>query len=76
MSKRWALRAMTRLWAWAIPGLIALDPAAMALHEASGETGMSRKASADFPTGLVRVVKDQVPSQAVRNQFRVEGFGK
>jgi len=26
------VRAMTRIWRWTIPGLIALEPAAMALH--------------------------------------------
>ena len=36
MSIWWLVRAMTLLWAWAIPGLIALEPGAMALHEASG----------------------------------------
>jgi hypothetical protein len=28
----WLVRAMTRLWDWATPGLIALEPAAMALY--------------------------------------------
>jgi hypothetical protein len=72
----WLMRAMTRLWSWAIPGLIALEPAAMALHVASGEMGTSPRASANFPTRLGRVVNDQLPSQTVRNPFRVEGFGK
>jgi hypothetical protein len=72
----WPVRAMTRLWGWAIPGLIALEPAAMALHVASAEMGTSPRASANFPTRLVRVVKDQLSSQTVRNRLRVEEFGK
>jgi hypothetical protein len=76
MRMWWPAHAMTRIWDWATPGLIALEPGAMALHEASGEMGMSPRASADFPTGLVRVVRDQLPSRTVPNQFRVERFGK
>jgi hypothetical protein len=76
MRMRLPLLTMTRLWGWAMPGLIALEPAAMALYEASSEMGMSPRACADFPKGLVRVVKDQLPSQTARNQFRVQEIGK
>ena len=31
----WPLRALTRLWDWVIPGLIALDPPSMAYYSAS-----------------------------------------
>jgi hypothetical protein len=75
--RMWFLvRAMTRLWDWATPGLIALEPAAMALHVASREMGISPRACADLPIGLLTVVKVQSPSQTGRNQLRVEGFGK
>jgi len=76
MPMWWPLRAMTRLWEWAIPGLISLEPAAMALLEASGQTGFSPRASAEFPAGLVRAVPDQLPSQSLRIHVRVEGAGK
>jgi len=36
------VRAMTRIWRLALPGLIALEPAAMALHvqdQVPGQTG-------------------------------------
>jgi len=76
MPKRWPLRAMTRLWEWATPGLISLEPAAMALYETSGAMGTSPRPSADFPTVLMRVVKDPLRSEMAWNQLRVEGFGK
>ena len=76
MSMWWPLHAMTRLWEWAIPGLISLEPAAMALHETSGAMSPSPRPSADFPAVLMRVVKDPLPSEMARNQLRVEGFGK
>jgi hypothetical protein len=76
MRMLWLVRAMTRLWDWATPGLIALEPGAMALHEAWGDADISLTASADFPTGLLPVVKVQLPSQTGRNELRVEGFGK
>jgi hypothetical protein len=72
----WLVRAMTRLWAWATPGLIALEPGAMALHETSRDMGISLTAFGDFPTGLPPVVKVQLPIQTGRNELRVEGFGK
>jgi hypothetical protein len=76
MPMRLPVHAMARLWGWVMPGLIALDPGAMALYAASGEMGTSPRACADFPTGPVRVVDDQLPIQTARNQFRVEGIGK
>ena len=72
----WPLRAMTRLWEWAIPGLISLEPAAMALYETSGGMGISPRPSADFPTVLMRVVRDPLPSEMARNQLGVERFAK
>jgi len=76
MPMWWPLRAMTRLWEWAMPGLISLEPAAMALYETSGAMGVSARRSADSSTVLVRVVKERLPSEMARNQFLVEGFGK
>jgi hypothetical protein len=76
MRMWWPVHAMTRLWGWVLPGLIALEPTAMALYVASGETDVSPRACADFPSSLVRVVRNPLPSQTVRNQFRIEGFGK
>jgi hypothetical protein len=73
---RWLVRAMTRLWDWATPGLIALEPAAMGLYVAFGETGSSPQAPAGSPTRLARNVKDLALSQTDRSQLRVEGFGK
>jgi hypothetical protein len=72
----WSVRAMTRLWDWATPGLIALEPGAMALHEAWGEMDITPRGSADFPSGRLPVVKLQLPSQTGRNELRIEGFGK
>jgi hypothetical protein len=75
--RMWFLvRAMTRLWEWATPGLIALEPAAMALHVASREMGVSPRAARNLPIDILRVVKVQSPSQTGRNQLRVEGLGK
>jgi hypothetical protein len=76
MRMRLPVLAMTRLWGWAMPGLIAMEPAAMAAYAASSEIGISPGACADFPTSLGRDVKDQLPSHTARNQFRVEGIGK
>ena len=76
MPMWWRLHAMTRLWAWAMPGPISLEPAAMALYDTSGAMGTSPRPSEDLPTVLMRVVKDPLPSDIARNQLRVEGFGK
>jgi hypothetical protein len=76
MKVWWPVRAMTQLWDWSIPGLIALEPAAMGLYVALGETASSPQAPAGGPTGLARNVKDLAPSQTDRSQRRVEGFGK
>jgi hypothetical protein len=73
---RLPVRAMTRLWVWTIPGLIALEPAAMALYVASGDMGSAPIAPADGPTGLTRDLKDLRPSQTVWSQLRVEEFEK
>jgi hypothetical protein len=43
----WPVRAMTRFWGWVILGLIALEPGAMAFHEASRETGESPRRGFD-----------------------------
>jgi hypothetical protein len=67
---------MTRLWAWTIPGLIALEPAAMGFYVASGDMDRSPNTPAGGPTGLTREIMDLAPSQTVRSQLRVEGFGK
>ena len=72
----WPLRAMTRLWEWAMPGLISLEPAAMALYETSGAMGISARPSADLPTVLMRVGKDPLPGEMARHRLRVAGLGK
>lgn len=41
MRMGWPFRALTRLWDWVIPGLIALDPPSMAYYAASS-TGATR----------------------------------
>jgi hypothetical protein len=76
MRMRLPVLAMTRLWGWALPGLIAMEPAAMAVYAASSEMGISPRAGADFPTSVGGVVKHQLLSRIARNQFRVVGIGK
>ena len=75
VDMRWPMRAMNRLWVWAIPGLIALEPMAMGLYLASGDIGRSPNAPADGPTGLALDLHYLRPSQTVRSQLRVEEFG-
>jgi hypothetical protein len=72
----WPVHAITRLWGWALPGLIALEPGAMGLYVTSGDMDRSHNTPANDPTGLTRDVRDRTPSQSVRSQLRVEGFGK
>jgi hypothetical protein len=76
MAMWWPVRAMYRLWVWAIPGLIALEPAAMGLYVTSGDIDRSPNTSADSLTGLTRDLKHVRPSQTVWSQLRVEEFGK
>jgi hypothetical protein len=76
MHMWWPLRGLTRIWEWAMPGLISLEPAAMALYETSRAMGTASKQSADFPTVLMHVVRDPLPGDMARNQLRVEGFEK
>lgn len=47
------VRALTRFWVWATPGLIALEPAAMACYEAMRTSSKSPTADADVGPHLV-----------------------
>jgi hypothetical protein len=49
MQMWWPVRAMARLWVWTIPGLIALEPAAMSLYVA--DMGRALNEPVDGPTG-------------------------
>ncbi len=74
MRKRRQMRTLTRLWEWMIPGLIALEPGAMAIHLTSRETRTSATMTPDFAQGLVLVVEEPA-GQIAANGFRAEGFG-
>jgi len=72
----WPVRAVTRLWMWTLPGLIALEPAAMGFYVASGDMDRAPNAPAVSPTGMTRDVIELIPSLTVPRHLRAEGFGK
>ena len=76
MSTRRPARAITRIWELAMPGLIALEPAAMAVHLASREAHITPVGSRHFRPGPATAVRDRQSGQSLPTQLRVEGIGK
>jgi hypothetical protein len=76
MPTRWPSRAMARIWEWAIPGLIALEPAAMAMHSVAPEADISPAGSDRLWPDSAGADRERKSGQTLRNQLRVEGFGK